>query len=246
MLSSIAIILVGPENPDNIGAAARAMKNMGLSDLRLVNPPRNWKAKGKTLAMWAEDLLFSAKTFRSLTAAAADLQFTVGTTRRAGQHRSRFEPFDKSIDKILGISQTQKIGILFGAESKGLDRESTDSCNWLVMIPSHEAYPSLNLAQAVMTVVFSIYKRTTEQSFSPVHKKLLMATKKEQREAMKQWELALRSLNYTGPREDLLQRILGTTEGIFKRSGMLIAEAQMLKGISRRIVQEVSPNRKKE
>lgn len=247
MLSSIAIILVEPENPDNIGAVARAMKNMGLSDLRLVSPPKSWKKRGKKLAMSAADTLFAAKSYRKLSAAVTDLNFMIGTSRRTGQHRGRFEPFDKSIDKILKLSKSQKIGILFGKESKGLDRESTERCDWLIMIPSHEAYPSLNLAQAVMTVAFSLYRKSSgKQSFIPVHEKLFLASKGEQREAMKQWEAALRGLNYTGPREDLLERILATTEGIFKRNGMLVSEAQMIKGLSRRILQIAGGARKKE
>ena len=63
---NIAVILVSPENPDNIGAVARAVKNMGFVDLRLVNPPRNWRTKAKKMAVSAEDILKNGKEFSSL------------------------------------------------------------------------------------------------------------------------------------------------------------------------------------
>ena len=83
----IAVILVSPENPDNIGAVARAVKNMGFSEFRLVQPPRLWRVKAKKMAVSAADILRKGKVFVSLEAAVRDLGFVVGATRRSGGDR---------------------------------------------------------------------------------------------------------------------------------------------------------------
>lgn len=245
MLSQICIILVDTETADNIGAAARAMKNMGFSDLRLVRPPRNWKIKGKKLAMSAGDVLHSAKVFPSVSKAGADLHCLIGTSRRIGQHRGRFLSFEKTLSEISKrMRRKQNIGILFGRESKGLDNESLEACDWAVTIPAHKDYPSLNLAQAVMVTLFSLFIKTNrhiaKMGIPPLHEALIVASKNEIHDTLRYWEKALRRLNYGGNRQDLLERILATFEGIFKRNGMLISEAQMIKGLSRRICQKTS------
>ena len=96
----IAIILVSPENPDNIGAIARAVKNMGFVDLRLVEPPRTWRTKAKKMAMSAEDILKKGEEYSSLQDAIQDLGLVIGTTRRGGGHRGTFHPFDKTVSEI--------------------------------------------------------------------------------------------------------------------------------------------------
>src|SRR3989338_5776319 len=130
MKRQIAMTLVSPENPDNIGAVARAMKNMGLRDLRLVNPPAGWKAKGRKMAMSAGDVLASAQTYRTVSKAIADSRRVVGTTRRKGPRRGTFMDFKKGIQQIRKISSNQPVSILFGKESKGLDNESLALCDW--------------------------------------------------------------------------------------------------------------------
>ena len=128
---NIAIILVFPENPDNVGAAARAIKNMGFSDLRLVGPPRSWRTRAKKMAVSAGDILKKGEEYASLQDAVQDLGLVVGTTRRSGGHRGAFLSFDQTVAKIRGSSRRQKIGIVFGRESKGLANEDSALCDQL-------------------------------------------------------------------------------------------------------------------
>src|SRR3989338_1856915 len=112
----VAIVLANPENPDNVGAVARAMKNTGFSDLRLVTPPRTWKKKARKMAMSARDILDRAVVFSSLAKATQDRQMVIGTTRRQGPKRGLLVPFGR-IPKLVSKKTS---AIVFGRESKGL------------------------------------------------------------------------------------------------------------------------------
>ena len=237
----VSITLVSPENPDNIGAVARAMKNMGLRDLRLVNPPSDWKTKGRKLAMAATDVLESAKTYRTVSDAVHDARMVVGTTRRKGPRRGTFVDFQEGIQKIRKTSRSQCLSILFGKESKGLDNKTLAFCDWVLSIPSDEAYPSLNLSQAVMVIVFSLFEETQSKKEGAGKKPLFFCQKREIEETLTHFERALRVLDY-GRGKGLIPRILTTLGGVFKRNGMLEPEAQMIKGLSRTIINKLSKN----
>ena len=232
----VAIILVFPENPDNIGAAARAIKNMGFVDFRLVKPPRSWRTKAKKMAVAAEDILKKGKEYDSLQDAIQDLGLVIGTTRRVGGHRGVFLPFDKAVSKVRGGSRHQKIGIVFGRESKGLANEDSALCDHLVTIPTGLAYPSLNLAQAVMVTLFALsQERSNPRGANEAASQARILNKKEVEVTIAHFEEALKVLGYKKGGADLLPRILRTFRGLIKRGGLLEPEAQMIKGLSRKI-----------
>jgi TrmH family RNA methyltransferase len=234
----IAIILVSPENPDNIGAVARAVNNMGFVDLRLVAPPRGWRTKAKKMAVSAVDILKKGEEYASLQDATQDLGLVIGTTRRLGVQRGVFLSFDKTVSKIRGSSHQQKIGIVFGRESKGLANEESALCDHLVTIPTGPSYPSLNLAQAVMVTLFALSRpRGAKERTS--HERAL--NKKEIEVTIAHFKEALKVLGYKKGGADLLPRILRTLRGLIKRSGLLEPEAQMIKGLSRKIREKTGP-----
>jgi TrmH family RNA methyltransferase len=233
---NIAILLVSPENPDNIGAAARAIKNMGFSDLRVVAPPAKWRMRSKKMAVSADDVLEQAGEFSSLQEATQDLGLVIGTTRRGGGHRGVFLPFDQAVLKVRGSASRQKTGIVFGRESKGLANDESALCDHLVTIPTGTAYPSLNLAQAVMVMLFAL-SRERKREAPAIHGRAL--NKKEIEITIAHFETALKALGYKKGGADLLPRILKTLRGLLKRAGLLEPEAQMIKGLSRKICQKV-------
>jgi tRNA/rRNA methyltransferase len=233
---NLAVILVSPENPDNIGAVARAVKNMDFSDLRLVHPPKRWRTKAKKLAMSAGDILEQAREYSSLPEAIRDLGLVIGTTRRSGGQRGAFLPFERTISRVRRDACSRKIGILFGRESKGLANEESALCDHLVTIPTGASYPSLNLAQAVMVMLFAL-SRERGSGESETNERIL--NKKEIEVTIAHFEKALKALGYRAGGADLLPRILRTMRGLIKRSGLLEAEAQMIKGLSRRIREKV-------
>ena len=234
--STLAIILAFPENHDNIGSVARAIKNMGFSDLRLVSPPSGWKAKSKKMAVSAGDTLSSARVFDRLEEAVRDLSLVVGTTRRPGGHRGAFLPFNAALAKLRKTPPSQKAGLVFGCESKGLANEESALCDHLVTIPTGNTYPSLNLAQAVMVMLFAL-QWDRKGSSAILSERTL--NKRQIETTIGHFEEALKTLGYRKGGADLLPRILKTFRGLIKRSGLLEAEAQMIKGLSRKIREKV-------
>ncbi len=230
----ISIILVSPESAGNIGSVARAMKNTGLRDLRLINPPENWKVKGKMMAVSAYDLLEKASVFESLEEAIADSALVIGTTRRKGPKRGNFSSFEEGIKTLAEFSAKQKTAILFGKESKGLDNKALKLCDWALTIPSDPTYPSFNLAQAVMIVSFAIYRMNPDAE-APGKSKIFLP-KEEMFVVLEKFREALDVLSYGNEGAgDVIPRIVSTFHGLLKRSGLMRHEAQMLKGFTRRI-----------
>lgn len=157
MLEKIAIVLVEPREPGNIGAAARAMANMGLSRLVLVRPPDHLVADAFRMALAARPILESAVVAADLAAALAGFGFVAGTTRRLGAgRRGRVSPRQLAAE-LPAVSLANDVAILFGREDSGLSNAELQFCQRLVTIPSSEAFGSLNLAQSVLAVAYEIF-----------------------------------------------------------------------------------------
>ncbi len=148
-------ILVEPAVPENIGAAARALKVMGFDDLRLVNPADHLSDPSRWLAHASGDVLESARVFSSLSYAIEDLDFIVGTTaKRRSVKYDYYRP--EEIKDILGDKSgaVSEIGIVFGREESGLTNQELQLCDLLSTIPMATKYPSVNLAQSVMLYAY--------------------------------------------------------------------------------------------
>ncbi|MEI6455267.1 MAG: tRNA/rRNA methyltransferase [bacterium] len=154
-------ILVEPSVPENIGAAASAIKTMGFSNLRLVNPPGYPQEKMFHVAHASHDILNSIKIFDDLENAIADLDFTIATSAK---HRSIRNDYHHAaiIPQILEKKSrsVSKTGIIFGREESGLDNEEIRLCDIVSFIPMKKKYPSLNLSQAVMLYAYLLSEHT--------------------------------------------------------------------------------------
>ena len=154
--TNIRIVLVEPKVPGNVGAAARAMKNMGLGRLVLVRPWFHGHPQARYMAHGSEDVLERAEVFETLDDAIADSVLVVGTTRR----RRTSTPFTnprKAAPLMLESSVSGLVSLLFGREDRGLLNDEMKRCTLLVAIPSSKAHPSLNLAQAVMIMAYELF-----------------------------------------------------------------------------------------
>jgi tRNA/rRNA methyltransferase len=155
---NLAIVLVEPQNPGNIGMVCRAMKNMGLSSLRLVNPCRVDHPEAVKFAVSAKHLLGEAKVFPTLAEALADIPLSVATTRRHGKYRQEiFTPDEISI-KIRQDDGINRAAVVFGREDSGLTTDEVSLCRWQATIPTGDEFGSLNLAQAVLIFCYEFFK----------------------------------------------------------------------------------------
>lgn len=155
---NIRIVLVGTTHPGNIGAAARAMKVMGLERLYLVAPEAKFpSARATAMATSGDDLLQRAVVVDELIDAIGDCALVLGTTARL---RSLPLPvMDPRTAAGLGVGEAEKheIAIVFGRENSGLTNEETRMCHQLINIPTSEEYHSLNLAQAVQVICYELH-----------------------------------------------------------------------------------------
>lgn len=154
---SIRIVLVDPAHPGNIGAVARAMKNMGLYELHLVRPRYFPNSEATARASGAEDVLNAARVHETFEAAIALCGFVVGTSAR-----SRHLSFDlveprECAQQIVSAAQTNEVAVVFGCERVGLTNAELQRCNLLVTIPTNPDYSSLNLAMAVQVLAYEIW-----------------------------------------------------------------------------------------
>lgn len=239
--ANIYIILSHPFSADNIGAAARAIKNMGFSKLRVISPRRNWRKRAAVLACNAKDVLGQTEVFSTLKEATSDLNWTVGTTCRNGSRRGKFIQFDRFIETAREKAAALRVGIVFGREDKGLNNVELDSCDQLVSLPSDESYPSLNLAQAVMVTVFSIAReRLGRVSQAAAFEENTLLDKAGIQSALRILEEALECVGFYKGKTGRLDPIMKMTEALFKRAGMHRYESQMIKGVSARVIQKMS------
>jgi len=156
LLDNIRIVLVEPQVPGNVGAASRAMKNMGLGRLVLVNPWFRDHPQARYMAHGSEDILDGAVVCDSLAEAVADSVLVAGTTRRKRRGVPMMTPRPAATE-ILAAAVNGPVSILFGREDKGLSNDELTVCQLLVSIPSSAGHPSLNLSQAVMVTAYELY-----------------------------------------------------------------------------------------
>jgi len=153
-LKNLCVVLVGPRNPLNVGAVARAMSNFGAMDLRAVRPYEKAWREAKS-AVGAGELLARAKEFADLAEAVADCSLVVGTTavgNREMKHPLR--GLDEGARLIGKRMKTGRVAVLFGSEKWGLSNEDLSYCHWLMRIPTRVEHRSMNLGQAAAVVMY--------------------------------------------------------------------------------------------
>jgi len=158
--SHIAIVLVEPTDVVNIGGVIRAMGNTGFVQLRLVKPVEftEWQIIG--VAHYTQHILAAAEYFETLAQAVADRQLVIGLTGKHHRVKRNQLPLDEAVARVVeaGLSQ-QRVAIVFGREDWGLSNEMLDACHAVATIPTNPGYPSLNLAQAALLVLYQVFRR---------------------------------------------------------------------------------------
>ncbi|MGF6561012.1 tRNA/rRNA methyltransferase [Erwinia aphidicola] len=151
------LILVAPARAENVGAAARAMKTMGFSELRIVDSQAHLDPAAKRVAHGAGEILENATQWGSLSAALADIDFSIATTARA-RAKFRYYATPQQVQTVLEEKQqwVKSAALVFGREDSGLTNEELAQVDLLTGIPMAADYPSLNLGQAVMVYCYQL------------------------------------------------------------------------------------------
>ena len=157
--SQVAVVLVNTSHPGNIGAAARAMKNMGLTQLILVDPEDFPSGAATARAAWAVDVLENAVVVKTLEEAVADCGLIIGTSARSRKLPWPMLDPETCAERVLGEHKTNKVALVFGREDAGLNNEELQLCHFHVQIPSSPECPSLNLSAAVMVISYELSRR---------------------------------------------------------------------------------------
>ena len=160
MSLEIVFVMVGTTHTGNLGAAARAMKTMGFTDMRLVDTCSHLSAEALARSSGANNVLKDAQTYPSLAVAIADCHVVVGTSARARQLAVPLLSCREIADEIGTLaadsSTNRKVAMVFGQERSGLSNESLDLCTRLLRIPCNPDFSSLNLGSAVQVVSYEL------------------------------------------------------------------------------------------
>jgi len=152
----IVLVLHEPQDLVNIAHVVRGMKNFGVRDLRLVNPREYEAYRIEGIAHQTQDVLARVRTFPSLAEAIADCVHIVGFTARGRTAKRNLQRPRDAAAEVLSLAGAGPVALLFGREDKGLSNEDLDRCHRVVTIPSDPAYASLNLAHAVMIMLYEL------------------------------------------------------------------------------------------
>jgi TrmH family RNA methyltransferase len=164
--NNVHFVLVEPEEAGNVGASARALKNMGFGNLALVNPPA-LTDEARWFAHLALDVLDEATVHHTLKDAIKDMHLVVGTTRRKGKKRGVFRNIEEGMEDVASLAQGRRVAVLFGREKKGLSNREAGECGLLFSIPANPEQPSLNLSHAVMVVAYELARAGMKLTGSP-------------------------------------------------------------------------------
>ena len=224
-LDSMRIILVRPRFPENIGSIARAMKNMGLHRLVVVNGCSPFHMNAYKLASGAEEILERAEEYFTLEEAISEMGYVVGMTSREGKERSPLLTPRALAERLRPISENNPMGLVFGSEREGLKNEELSLCHLFVRIPASSTFPSLNLAQAVMILCYEL-----SQSSGRVEDPVPPLAPFEHLERMfEHMEKTLIGIGFLDPNHP--EKMMRTLRRIFGKSHLDAREVRILRGI---------------
>jgi tRNA (cytidine32/uridine32-2'-O)-methyltransferase len=233
LLKNIRIVLVNTSHPGNIGAAARAMKNMGLSSLYLVEPKQHPTMEAYRRSVGANDVLDSAVVVSDLNQAISGCLWVAGTSARLRTIEWPILAPRECVQQGIEHLDQGEIAIVFGRENSGLTNEEMEKCNALLHIPTNAEYSSLNLAAAVQVVCYefrlALIHEKTIKAKSKKHREDALASSDQLEGMYQHLHDALGALDFFGTNNpDVVMRRL---KGLFNRAGTTQREVSIVRGI---------------
>jgi len=201
MLRNIRIVLVRTFHPGNIGSAARSMKTMNLSDLRVVAPRDFPSDEASKMAAGAQDLLNSATVHDTIESAVADCTAIVASTARPrGYDLPELTP-EQAADMLVSHARTAPVALLFGPERMGLHNNDIQYAKYRVTIPANPKYSSLNMAAAVQTLSYEIFKASQIGEPQRPHTSKALPTSEDVERFYEHLEKVLKEIRFLRPHQ---------------------------------------------
>ena len=229
VLDNVRIVMVHPSHPGNIGAVARAMKNMCLSRLELVAPRQFPHADATARASGADDLLARARVHADLDAALADCRLVVGASARSRSVSWPVLEPRRCADELISAASQGPVAILFGRESSGLSNEELDRCRYLVQIPANSAYSSLNVAMAVQILAYELLVQSLQAAPGASSDIRPMASAERFEGFMAHLAQTLGDVGFTDPEHSV--KLLRRLRRLFQRAQPDDREINILRGV---------------
>ncbi|MES9923925.1 MAG: RNA methyltransferase [Candidatus Thiodiazotropha endolucinida] len=229
MLKNIRIVLVDTSHPGNIGAAARAMKNMSLRQLHLVTPQHYPHQEATSRASGADDLLNNARIAGSLDEALTGCRLVVGTSARTRSIDWPIVTPREAAAKLVQEARSGDVALVFGRERSGLTNSELDRCTFLVHIPTNEDYSSLNLGAAVQILAYEIYLAQQQDPTVMSDSQRDLATADMLQGFHEHLAQALDDIGFTDPRQS--QKLLRRLRSLFQRARPDKDEINIMRGI---------------
>lgn len=241
-LARIAFVLVGTSHPGNVGSAARAMKTMGLADLRLVAPRFEdvcERPEAHALASGAADLLASARRFATLDEALADVALAVAVSAEPREFGPQAEPPEtcaaQALD-VLAADPAHRVAFVFGPERTGLSIEMVQACGLLASIPANPEYSSLNLAQALQILAYCLRREALQPgpaiavaNAPPAEDTAHLADQRAVQGFFEHLERALLAIGFLDPEHP--KKLMPRLRRLFVRARLRTEEVDLLRGI---------------
>lgn len=235
-LQKIRVVLIETSHPGNIGAVARAMKNMGLSKLVLVKPKQFPSVEASTRASSAADILAHAQVVESLEAATAGAKVVFGASARLRKvswpQKSVRQTGQMAVQQAL---QGDEVALVFGRESSGLTNAEMDRCHFLSHIPTNPAYSSLNLAQAVQVFAYECLMATdleaevVQSNAQSIETQTNLASTEQLEGFYQHLYQALQEIEFLDPAKNA--RFMRRMRRLFNRAQLDVKEVDILRGI---------------
>jgi tRNA/rRNA methyltransferase len=242
--TQLRTILVETSHPGNVGSTARALKTMGFHDLCLVNPKTPGIAhepEAVALASGALDVLDASSVAADLSAAVSGCTLVLGLTSRDREFGPPGLDWLEARERIVAqLSQGKRVALMFGPERTGLDNAHLALCSHRVWLEANPAYPSLNLAQAVMVCAFSLREGLT-QELSTARTDLVLSLSPQDRAdpaavaaMLEHLRLGLESIGYLNPENP--KKLMARLSALFARAELQTEEIDLLRGIAKQML----------
>jgi tRNA/rRNA methyltransferase len=235
-------VLVETSHPGNVGSAARALKTMGFSDLRLISPKISGVAQAPeaiALASGAIDILESSQESSSLESAVQDCPLVLGLTSRDREFGPPAISWQDARPLIeAAITGNQRVALLFGPERTGLDNHHLSLCTHRVWLDANPLYPSLNLAQAIMACAFTLRETLNKDAGAdPLNSNIELVDYADPAAVaamLEHWREGLEAIGYLDPANP--KKLMPRLQALFARTRLHKEEIDLLRGIAKQMI----------